>query len=126
VSSRAPLIMRPYDDEFLKCLRYLEVFSGASNEPITTGQAENADNLYGLVLFRVRKRAIPTLTVPAAANFKSSAGFSDITGLASVGAAEVTTDLVRLAFSKAGAWTAAGAYKMAWAASAAIKASAQL
>jgi len=124
--SRAPLILRPYGEELQSCMRYLETIDGSDGSPLASGFAENADHLYGIVPFKVRKRATPTVTVPAAANFRSNAGFAQINGLAAADAAGATTGFFKLHFRKDGAWAAAGCYEMQWAASASIKASAQL
>jgi hypothetical protein len=125
-ASRAPLIMRSYDAELQSCLRYIETIDGSDGMPLTTGFAENGDHLYGVVPFKVRKRAAPSVSVPAASNFRSSAGFAAINSLMAADASGATTGCFKLHFRKDGAFAAAGCYDMQWAASASIKASAPL
>jgi hypothetical protein len=70
-AARAPLIMRPYDQELLTCQRYLY----RRNFPVTASmvavlQAYNATSANGHFFdFPTQMRAIPTVTASAAATF---------------------------------------------------------
>ena len=61
-AARAPFIMRPYDQEFLFSLRYLEVFNYLNGGAVAVMQAFTASSAFGALPFKVQKRIAPTMT----------------------------------------------------------------
>ena len=70
-----PFEHRSFGDELLRCQRYYESIQ-VKNGYFSTGQAYTTSQTGGAALnFKVTKRAIPTLTVPAAGNSSGTWGF---------------------------------------------------
>jgi hypothetical protein len=66
-AARAPLIMRPADQELLTCRRYLEI----STVTVQSGGVGTSINIYG---FKATKRATPTMTTLATPGYTNAAG----------------------------------------------------
>ena len=82
-AARAPLIMRPYDQELLTCQRYWEKIGAAA------GSAYSA-TIAMLPLRYVAKRAVPTATLITAGNLFSGASALTITSLGALNNATLT------------------------------------
>jgi hypothetical protein len=68
-SARAPLIMRPADQEYLLTQRYLQVIApGAASSTIVSGGVNGVVGYFPLP-FPVRMRATPTMTLSAASDW---------------------------------------------------------
>lgn len=69
-AERAPLIMRPYDQELLTCQRYFWKFQpGITNTPFTIGHAQSTSTAVFRISYPINMRAGPTVTVSAAGEF---------------------------------------------------------
>jgi hypothetical protein len=84
-AARSPLIMRPYDQELLTCMRYLYRRNYTSNNIwIATLQAVTTNSNAGpLFDFPVQMRAVPTFTASAASTFGlavAAGGMNALTG----------------------------------------------
>jgi hypothetical protein len=90
-AAQSPLLMRPYDQELLTCMRYYEKLDAI----IAGSSAAAGTNSHVLWYFKARKRATPTLTFVGStmtAVFKTGLDFTDVyqtTGNAAVGTSSV-------------------------------------
>jgi len=70
-AATAPLLMRPYDQELLTCMRYFESLpmSNTANADIAFGQIDTGSSVNYLIPYKVFKRAVPTFTASSPGYF---------------------------------------------------------
>jgi hypothetical protein len=72
-STRAPLIMRPADVEYQRCLRYLYALApGVAGAEVSAGGMASAIQGYYPIVFPVKMRATPTMTVSTASDWNNN------------------------------------------------------
>jgi hypothetical protein len=95
-AERAPLIMRPYDQELVTCQRYFESWDNAGGGNYTTaamGVASTSTIGYVHFPFKTRKRASPTFTSNGTSNFAFYRnGFNNAMPLTGLSANSVNAD----------------------------------
>jgi len=65
-AARAPLIMRPYDQELLTCMRYYEALPSSGIGALASGMAYSTTAAVIVMPYKVVKRAAPTFNVVGA------------------------------------------------------------
>lgn len=95
-ASRAPLIMRPFDQELLTCQRYFETWdtAGGTWTPMCPGVWTSTTATAMVYSFKVRKRVIPTISTNGFGNFVVLYNGASPVGLSSLTLYQETLDVV--------------------------------
>jgi hypothetical protein len=87
-ASRAPFIMRPYDQEFENCQRYLWGIFGVGSAPLGIGYFQGS-NPFGVTVFNPRTmRAAPSVVISGNWNMNQNGTPSALTALAAFNASQ--------------------------------------
>lgn len=80
LASRAPFIMRPYDQELMACKRYFHMYGGVANfDKVGGGISVNASTVVVLATLPVSLRTYPQLVVSSNSDFSVTNGVSNPT-----------------------------------------------